>query len=74
MGEGDWENARLHMKKHSKEDYLMRACEIQSTLFNSREHLGLIRMAENVVFKSNFVELSSYFGIFLQDMKDLFSE
>lgn len=72
MGEGDWENARAHFQQHSNEEYLIRASEIRKTMFGSLEHIGLIRMAENQVFKSNYAEFSSYREQFLKDIEDLF--
>lgn len=72
MGEGDWDNARDHAKQHAQEAYLINAQKIQRELFNDPQQLGLIRMAENQVYKANFDEFSRLIQQFLVDIRELF--
>ena len=72
MGEGDWQNAMDHYKRHGQKAYLKKACGIRQNFFDSQGQFGVIRLSENKAFSDNSASLSPFIGAYLKDMKDLF--
>lgn len=74
MNEADWQSARQHFQAHQTRDYLKKTITIQESCFANPSDIGLIRLQENTAFKQEKEVYAKYLEMFIEDLKDLFSE
>lgn len=72
MDEHDWATVDRFHEAHAEDDHVREARNIRTDFFHSDTALGVLRLRENVGFKTNADEFKGYLEDFLADLLELF--
>lgn len=72
MSENDWKSAAQQIEHQSNSQILSEAKLLIMQFFSAEDQLGIIRIRENVQFRSNRTNYNPVIPIFIADLKELF--
>lgn len=72
MDEQDWETVGRFHEEHGDDDHVIEARRIRAVFFDGRTAKGILRIQENIGFKTKADELSGYLDEFRRDLRELF--